>query len=56
MGDFSGVLLDLCVDLPAISGLLKMNFLSVVMVSTATGDDASLGTLNSMMPNLSEAG
>ena len=26
------------------------------MVSTATGDDASLGTLNFMMPNLSEAG
>ena len=56
MADFSGALLGLFADLPAISGLLKVTFLSVVMVSTAAGDDASLGTLNLMMPNLSEAG
>ena len=56
MADLSGALLDLCVDLPAISGLLKVTFLFVVMVSTVAGVDASLGTLNSMMPNLSEAG
>ena len=51
MADFSLVLFDPFVDLPATSGLLKVTFLLVVMASTATGDDALLGTLNLMMPN-----
>ena len=55
MADFSGFLLDPFVDLPVSSGLLKVTFLLVVMVSTSMEDSASLGTLNSMMPNLSDA-
>ena len=55
MADFSVFLLDPFADLPVISGLLKVTFLLVVMVSTAMADGASLGTLNSMMPNLSDA-
>ena len=47
--------MDPFVDLPVFSGLLKVTFLLVVMVSTATVDGASFGTLNSMMPNLSDA-
>ena len=56
MVDLSGALLDFCLDLPAISGLLKVTFLFVMMVSIATGVGASLDTLNLMMPNLSDAG
>ena len=55
MADFSVFLLDPFVDLPLTSGLLKVTFLVVVMVSTAMVDGASLGTLNSMIPNLSDA-
>ena len=55
MADFSVVLLDPFVDLPVSSRLLKVTFLVVEMVSTATADGASLGTLNSMIPNLSDA-
>ena len=55
MADFSVFLLDPFVDLPVTSRLLKVTFLVVEMVSTATVDGASLGTLNSMMPNLSDA-
>ena len=55
MADFSGFLLDPFVDLPVSSGLLKVTFLLVAMVSTATADSASLGTLNLMIPNLSDA-
>ena len=54
MADFSGFLLDPFVDLPVSSGLLKVTFLLVVMVSTAMVDGASLGTLNLMIPNLSD--
>ena len=54
MADFSSFLFDPFVDLPVSSGLLKLTFLLVVMVSTAMVDDTSLGTLNSMMPNLSD--
>ena len=53
MADLSGALLNHFVDFPTISGLLKVTFIFVVMVSTITGVDASLGTLNLMMPNLS---
>ena len=56
MADFSGVLHDLFIDLPVISGLLNVTFLLVVMVSITAGVDASLGTLNLMMPSLSDAG
>ena len=52
---FSVVLWDPLVDLPVSSGLLKVTFLVVETVSIATADGASLGTLNSMMPNLSDA-
>ena len=55
MAGFSVVLWDPFVDLPDTSGLLKVTFLVVEMVSTAMVDGASLGTLNSMMPNLSDA-
>ena len=55
MVDFSVFLLDPFVDLPVISGLLKVTFLVVEMVSTAMEDGASLGTLNSMIPNLCDA-
>ena len=55
MAGFSVVLLDPFVYLPDTSGLLKVTFLVVEMVSTAMADGASLGTLNSMMPNLSDA-
>ena len=55
MADFSVFLVGLIADLPVIRGLLKVTFLLVVMVSTAMADGASLGTLNSMMPNLSDA-
>ena len=37
-------------------GVLKMNFFFVEMVSIAAGVVASFGTLNSMMPNPSDAG
>ena len=56
MADFSGFLLDPFADLPVSSRLLEVTFLLVVMVSTAMADGASLGTLNSMIPNLSDAG
>ena len=55
MADFSVVLWDPLKDLPVSSRLLKVTFLVVEMVSTAMADGASLGTLNSMMPNLSDA-
>ena len=55
MADFSGFLFVPLVDLPVSSGLLKVTFLLVIMVSTAMADGVSLGTLNSMMPNLSDA-
>ena len=55
MADFSVVLWEPLVDLPVSSGLLKVTFLVVEMVSTAMADGALLGTLNSMMPNLSDA-
>ena len=55
MADFSVDLLNSLLDLPVSSGLLKVTFLVVEMVSTAMADGASLGTLNSMMPNLSDA-
>ena len=55
MTDFSGFLLDPFVDFPISSRLLKVTFLLVVMVSTATVDGASLGILNSVMPYLSDA-
>ena len=54
MADFSGFLLDPFVDLPVTSRLLKVTFLLVVMVSTAMADGASLGTLSSMIPSLSD--
>ena len=44
MADFSIFLLDPFVDLPVTSGLLKVTFLVVEMVSTAMVDGASLGT------------
>ena len=58
MADYSGVLLDLfsCFVLPACHGLLKVTFFDVEMVSIAAGVDVSLGTLNSMMPNISDSG
>ena len=55
MADFGVFLLDAFVDLPVTRGLLKVTFLVVEMVSTARADGASLGTLNLMMPNLSDA-
>ena len=55
MADFSVVLLDPFVDLLVTSRLLKVTFLVVEMVSTAMADGASLDTLNSMIPNLSDA-
>ena len=55
MADFSSFLFDPFVDLPVSSGLLKVTFLLVVMVSTVMVDGASLGTLNLMIPNLSDA-
>ena len=55
MAGFSVVLLDPLVNLPDTSGMLKVTFLVVEIVSTAMADGASLGTLNSMMPNLSDA-
>ena len=55
MADFSVILLDPLIDLTLTSRLLKVTFLVVEMVSTAMTDGASLGTLNSMMPNLSNA-
>ena len=55
MAGFSVVLLDPFVYLPDTSRLLKVTFLVVEIVSTAMVDGASLGTLNSMMPNLSDA-
>ena len=55
MAYFGVFLLDAFVDLPVTSGLLKVTFLVVEMVSTATVDGTSLGTLNVMMPNLSDA-
>ena len=56
--DFSVSLLHLFEPfvLPVCNGLLKVTSFSVEMVSTAAGVDASLGTLNSMMPNLSDSG
>ena len=56
MADSGSVLLDLadCFILPACSGVLKVTFFFVVMVSIAAGIVASYGTLNSMMPNLSD--
>ena len=55
---FDGALVDFfdCFVLPACNGLLKVTFFSMEMVSIVAGVDASLGTLNSMMPNLSDAG
>ena len=44
MADFSIFLLDPFVDLPVTSGLLKVTFLVVAMVSTAMVDGTSLGT------------
>ena len=55
MADFGVLLLDPIIDLPVTSRLLKVTFLVVEMVSTAMADGASFGTLNSMMPNLSDA-
>ena len=57
MADLSGVLLDLfeCFVLPACNGLLNVIFFDVETVSTAAGVVASFGTLNLMMPNLSDA-
>ena len=55
MADFRVFLLDPFVDLPVTSRLLKVTFLVVEMVSTAMVDGASLDTLNSMIPNLSDA-
>ena len=55
MADFSVFLMDPFVDLPVTSRLLKVTFLLVVMVSTAMADGASLGTLNLMIPSLSDA-
>ena len=58
MAGFGGVLLyptDSFV-LPACSGMLKVTFFFVEMMSIAACVVASFGTLNSMMPNLSDAG
>ena len=58
MANFGGALLDLadCFVLPASSGVLKVNFFFVEMVSIAMGVVTSFGSLNLMMPNLSDAG
>ena len=58
MAGFYGMLLDLieCFVLPVCNSLLKVTFFSVEMVSIVAGVGASLGTLNSVMPNLSDAG
>ena len=58
MADFGGALLDLteCFVLPVCSGVLKVTFFFVEMVSIAAGFVASFGTSNLMMPNLSDAG
>ena len=55
MADFSVVWLDPFVDLPVTSKLLKVTFLVVEMVSIAVADGASLDSLNSIIPNLSDA-
>ena len=56
MADFNGALLGLprCLVLLVCNGVLKVTLL-VEMVSIAAGNIASFGTLNSMIPNLSEA-
>ena len=58
MASFGGALLDPfdCFVLPVCNGLLQVTFFFVEMMSIVAGAEASLGTLNSMMPNLSDAG
>ena len=58
MADFGGALVGLadCFVFPVCSGVLKVTFFFVDMVSIATGVVASFGTLNLMMPNLSDVG
>ena len=57
MAGFGGALLDLLESfcLSACNDLLQMTFFSVEMVSLVADVGASLGTLNLMMPNLSDA-
>ena len=53
MTDLGVVLLGLCGGTSsAYSGLLKVTFSVVDMVSKAKGVEATLGTLNSIIPNL----
>ena len=56
VADFNSALLGLprCLDLLVCNGVLKVTLL-VEMISIAAGNIASFGTLNSMIPNHSEA-
>ena len=55
MTDLGVVLLQLCDGaFSACSGLLKVTFFVVDMVSKAESVEALLGTLNSIIPNLSD--
>ena len=56
MADFNGASLGLpvCLVLLVCNGVLKVTLL-VEIVSIAAGNIASFGTLNSMIPSLSEA-
>ena len=55
---FGGVLLEPfdCFVLPVCNGSLKVTFFFVEMVSIVVGVVASFGTINSVMPNLSDGG
>ena len=55
MNELGGVLLGFCGGtFSACSGLLKVTFFVVDMVSNAEGVEASLGPLNSIIPKLSD--
>ena len=56
MTDLGAVLLGLCGGTISVcSGMLKVMYFAVEVVSNAEGVEASFGTLNSIMPNVSDA-